>query len=274
MTALTVSVIQCSSVPLLADNLAKVETLLRLAKQQGAELAVLPENVGCMAAKKRTKLEQANTEENHEAVKLFSALARELNLWLVAGSIGVLAGDDKMYNRNLVFDPSGSIVARYDKIHLYDADPKPGEIYRESAEIVAGDEAKTVDTPWGKLGLSICYDMRFAALYRALAKAGANIITCPAAFTETTGRAHWHVLLRARAIETGAFILASAQCGTHENGRRTYGHSMVVAPWGEVVGELGQDEEGVLTTTLDLSKVDEARRAVPSLLHDRAFKGP
>lgn len=273
MNTLRVALVQLTSQPLLADNLRKAEAFIREAAQGGAQLVALPENVGCMARSLRTKREQAAPEEQHDAVRVFSSLARELQLWLVAGSIGITAPEGKMFNRSLVFDPQGMVVGRYDKIHLYDADPKPGESYRESAEIIPGKDAVLVKTPWGLLGQTICYDLRFASLFRALAKAGASLITVPAAFTETTGKAHWHVLLRARAIETGAYILAAAQTGLHENGRRTYGHSLVVAPWGECVGELGE-EEGVLLATLDLAKVDEARRAVPSLMHDRDYAPP
>jgi predicted amidohydrolase len=178
-----------------------------------------------------------------------------------------------MYNRSLVFNPLGAIVGRYDKIHLYDADPKPGESYRESDDIMPGEKAVIVDTPWCKLGLTICYDVRFAHLYRALAKAGAAIITVPSAFTVPTGTAHWHVMLRARAIETGCYILAPAQTGTHDSGRKTYGHSLIVNPWGEVVADAG-DQPGIITAKLDLSKVDEARKALMQLQHDREYEAP
>lgn len=273
MTTLTVSCIQLNSVPDLTENLNAAEGLIRLAKEQGAEMVVLPENLGCMARERKVKLAQAFIESEHPAVARFGALARELKLWIVAGSIAVAVPEtpDKMYNRSLVFNPFGAIVGRYDKIHLYDATPKPGEIYRESGEIIPGDKAVVVDTPWGLLGLSVCYDVRFPHLYRALAKAGAVMLSVPAAFTETTGKVHWHVLLRARAIETGCFVFASAQTGAHDGGRRTYGHSLIVSPWGEIIAD-GEDAIGVVTATIDLNKVAEARKAIPALKHDRPFE--
>lgn len=273
MNGPTVSVIQMTSAPDVAENLAKAGALLHRAKAEGAELAVLPENVSCLARTPEIKKREAAPEETHAAVTHFAALARELGLWLVAGSVGITAVAGKVYNRCLVFAPDGKVAARYDKIHLFDADPLPGESYRESAEVVPGEKAVVVHTPWGGLGLTICYDVRFASLFRALAKAGAGMVAVPAAFAETTGKKHWHVLLRARAIETGAYILAAAQCGVHEGARRTYGHSMVVAPSGEIMGELGQ-AEGVLTFRLDMARVAEARAALPSLQHDRAFERP
>lgn len=273
MTSLTVSCIQLSSVPDLAENLKTAERLVRLAKEQGAEMVILPENTGCMAREKKVKLSQAFVETEHAAVSRFAALARELKLWIIAGSLSVLPNEkatDKMANRSLVFNPFGAIVGRYDKIHLYDATPKPGEIYRESGEIIPGDKAVLVDTPWGKLGLSVCYDVRFPHLYRMLAKAGAVMLSVPAAFTQTTGKVHWHILLQARAIETGCFVFAPAQTGTHDGGRRTYGHSLIISPWGEIIADAGE-EVGLITAKIDLNKVAEARKAIPALKHDRSF---
>jgi deaminated glutathione amidase len=270
MVSVTVSCIQTNAAPLLRDNLKNVTALIRDAKKQGAELVVLPENVGCMARTLKTKLAQAAAEENHEGVHCFSAIAKELGLWIVGGSLSIHAANDKMTNRSLVFRPDGTLAARYDKIHLYDADPKAGETYRESHEIIAGDTAVITDTPWGKLGLTICYDLRFPHLYRALAQAGAVMITVPAAFTQTTGEAHWHVLLRARAIETGCYILAAAQTGEHEGNRKTYGHSVIISPWGDIIADAGVDV-GIITTTINLEKVADARNAIPALLHDKDF---
>ena len=272
-TTLTVSCIQISSVPELAENLKTAEGLIRQAKEQGAEMVILPENVGCMARERKVKLSQAYPEPEHPAVLKFAALARELKLWIVGGSLSVMPPEnasDKMANRSLVFNPFGAIVGRYDKIHLYDATPKPGEIYRESGEIIPGDKAVLVDTPWGKLGLSICYDVRFPHLYRTLAQAGAVMLSVPAAFTQTTGKVHWHVLLRARAIETGCFVFAPAQTGTHDGGRKTYGHSLIISPWGDVLAD-GEDKVGIITAKIDLNKVAEARKAIPALKHDRSF---
>ena len=181
------------------------------------------------------------------------------------------AGDARAANRSLLIDASGGIVARYDKLHVFDVNLPNGETYRESATVRPGDGASVADTPWGRLGLTICYDIRFPHLYRALAKAGAGMISVPAAFTVPTGEAHWETLLRARAIETGAFVLAPAQGGSHEDGRKTWGRSTVVGPWGEIVAKLDHDEPGVLFATLELDAVQRARQAVPALSHDRDF---
>ena len=180
----------------------------------------------------------------------------------------------KSYNRSLLIDDKGALVAHYDKIHLFDVQLAGGETYAESDRILPGAQAVLAPTPWGALGMTVCYDVRFPALYRVLAKAGAALISVPAAFTYTTGRAHWHVLLRARAIETGCFIIAPAQCGLHPGNRRTYGHSLIVAPWGEILAEASETETGIIHATLEMNKVADARGMVPSLRHDRDFKIP
>lgn len=266
----TAACIQMQSMPDVRDNLAVLDGFMRTAKDKGVQLVVVPENVCCMTASRAGRFARAADEAQHEAIPAFANWARTMGLWIVAGSLSIKTDDAKLANRCLAFDPSGHIVARYDKIHLYDADPKPGERYRESEDFVGGNKAVCADTPWGKVGLTICYDLRFPHLFRALAKAGAKIITVPAAFTQTTGMAHWHTLLRARAIETGCYILAPAQTGTHEGGRQTYGHSLIIAPWGDVLADAGTDV-GVITATLDLDAVAAARSAIPSLQHDRAF---
>jgi len=183
-------------------------------------------------------------------------------------------GDDRAANRSILVDDAGEVVATYDKLHVYDVDLPTGERWRESAAIRPGDEAVVADTPWGRLGLTVCYDLRFPQLFRALARAGASMIAVPAAFTVPTGEAHWETLLRARAIETGCYVLAPAQGGAHEDGRRTWGHSTVIGPWGEVVARLDDDAPGVLHAVLDLDAVARARAAVPQLTHDRAFAPP
>jgi predicted amidohydrolase len=206
-----------------------------------------------------------------------AALAAELGIWLLIGSAMVRTGrddDDRAANRSLLISPSGKTIARYDKLHVFDVDLPGGESYRESATVRPGEAAAVVDTPFGRLGLSICYDLRFPQLFRALARAGAGIITVPAAFTVTTGRAHWETLLRARAIETGAFVLAPAQGGAHEDGRATWGHSLVIDPWGEVVARRDDDATGILLADLSMSAVGQARAAIPSLRHDRDFQLP
>jgi predicted amidohydrolase len=193
-------------------------------------------------------------------------------VWILIGSVIIKAEDsEKSANRSLLIDTKGEIVARYDKIHLFDADTPDGRSYRESATMRPGAQAVAARTPWGGLGLSICYDVRFAHLYRTLARKDVNMIAVPAAFTVPTGQAHWEVMLRARAIETGAFVLAPAQGGLHEDGRSTFGHSMVIDPWGEVIARLDHDRPAVLLATLDFSKVTQARQALPQLSHDREF---
>jgi predicted amidohydrolase len=204
-------------------------------------------------------------------------LAAELDIWLLIGSAIVRsghAGDDRAANRSLMIDPTGAITARYDKLHVFDVDLPNGETYRESATIRPGETASMADTPWGRLGLTVCYDVRFPHLFRQLAKANAAMIAVPAAFTVPTGEAHWETLLRARAIETGAFVLAPAQGGTHEDGRKTWGRSIVVSPWGEVIAKLDHYDPGVLPATLDLTEVARARAAIPALTHDRDYAPP
>jgi len=204
-------------------------------------------------------------------------LTRELKVWLLIGSAIVKSGhegDDRAANRSILIDDAGAVISTYDKLHVYDVDLPTGESWRESASIRPGDAAVVADTPWGRLGLTICYDVRFPHLHRALAKAGASMIAVPAAFTVPTGEAHWETLLRGRAIESGAYILAPAQVGTHEDGRRTWGRSTVVAPWGEVVAKLDNDEPGVLFATLDFDAVTRAREAIAQLTHDRDFTLP
>ena len=217
------------------------------------------------------------TADRDEAVRKLRDLARERGVWLLIGSAIVRSGrdgDDRAANRSMLVDDTGGVVATYDKLHVYDVDLPTGERWRESASIRPGDGAVVAGTPWGGLGLTICYDIRFPQLHRALAKAGAVMIAVPAAFTVPTGEAHWETLLRARAIETGCYVLAPAQAGEHEDGRRTWGRSTVVGPWGEVVAKLDHDEPGVLFATLALDAVTRARNAVPQLTHDREFALP
>jgi predicted amidohydrolase len=200
-------------------------------------------------------------------------LAGELGVWLLAGSLVVRLAADRLANRSYLIGPGGDISARYDKIHMFDVEIPDGQSYRESRAYRPGGRAVTADLPWGRLGLTVCYDLRFPQLFRALAKGGADFISVPSAFTKFTGRAHWHVLLRARAIETGCFVFAPAQCGTHAEGRKTYGHSLIVAPWGEVLAE-GGEEPGLITAEIDPAEIGKARAMVPSLTHDRPFEGP
>jgi predicted amidohydrolase len=251
-------------------NIAAAGGLVRQARARGADLVVLPENVSLMEPDTRLLREKARTEADHPAIPAFRDLARETGAWLLVGSLAIRLRSGMIANRSMLIDSAGAIVARYDKIHLFDVDLGNGESYRESATITPGEQAVVAATPWGRLGLSVCYDVRFPQLYRHLAGTGADFLTIPAAFTRTTGRAHWHILVRARAIETGCYVFAAAQCGEHAEGRETYGHSLIVDPWGTVLAD-GGEGVGVITASVDPSLVGEARRKIPALMHDRPF---
>jgi predicted amidohydrolase len=276
-SGLSIALIQTRTPATAGAALAHVEPLIREAAAHGAKLILTPEGTNLLDQRRDRRGLAITDEDQDAAVVGLRHLAAELDVWLLIGSAIVKsghAGDARAANRSLLIDPGGGIVARYDKLHVFDVDLPNGETYRESATIRPGDGAGLADTPWGRLGLTVCYDLRFPHLFRQLAKAGACMIAVPAAFTVPTGAAHWEVLLRARAIETGAFILAPAQGGTHEDGRRTWGRSTVVGPWGEVIARLDHDDPGVLYATLDLAAVETARAAVPQLRHDRTFAAP
>jgi predicted amidohydrolase len=266
-----IACIQMNSGPEIEANLAEAEIYIREAAEQGAEFISTPENTCHMLSPQTEKLKSAFYAKDHPAYIFFSALAKELGVWIQAGSISVKVAEDKIANRSLLFDAQGDIVAEYDKMHLFDVDLAGGESYRESSVVQAGDKAALAETPFGTIGLTICYDLRFPYLYRDLAHKGATILTVPSAFTVPTGRAHWESLLRARAIENGCFVVAAAQCGEHHGGRKTYGHSMIIGPWGEVLAEADGQMTGVLMADIDLDEVSKARAAVPSLQHDRAY---
>ena len=277
MATLPIALIQTRTPASPAAALAHVEPLIREAAAGGAKLILTPEATNFLIKDPAARAAVLTTDDADAVAVGLRDLARELGVWLLIGSAIVRSGhegDDRAANRSLLIDDKGAVVATYDKLHVYDVDLPTGERWRESAAIRPGDGAVVADTPWGWLGLTICYDIRFPQLYRALAKAGAAMISVPAAFTVPTGEAHWETLLRARAIETGCWILAPAQAGTHEDGRRTWGRSTVVGPWGEVVAKLDHDEPGVLFATLDFEAVTRARNAVPQLTHDREFGGP
>ncbi|MGB5948616.1 MAG: carbon-nitrogen hydrolase family protein [Parvibaculum sp.] len=256
-----------------AANVEAAEGFVRQAAEAGATFVATPENTSLMEAERALLFEKAKPEDEDEALRALRAVAREKKIWLLIGSLPIRVAEDKLANRSFLISPEGRIAARYDKIHMFDVDLAGGESYRESRNFAAGESAVTADLPWGRLGLSICYDLRFPRLYRALAHEGARFLTVPSAFTRQTGEAHWHVLLRARAIETGSFVFAPAQGGRHENGRETFGHSLIVAPWGEIIAEAGT-EPGIVTAMVDPAKVEEARGRVPSLKHDRSFDLP
>lgn len=253
-----------------AENVAAASALIRDASAGGATFIATPEVTTLFEAESDRLFAKVCTEEEDPSLVAFSSLARELAVWLLIGSMPVRVAERQCANRSFLIDPSGEVRASYDKVHMFDVDLPNGETYRESRNYRRGERAVVTQLPWGKLGLSICYDLRFAHLYRLLAKAGAMFLTVPAAFTHTTGMAHWHVLLRARAIETGCFVIAPAQGGRHENGRQTFGHSLIVDPWGSILAEGGQDP-GVIFADIDPGKVAEARGRIPSLQHDRPF---
>lgn len=252
-------------------NLTEVSRLVREAAAAGAQYVQTPEITTLMETDRARLFVAVRPEEGNPALAHLRALARELRIWLHVGSMAVAVSADKLANRGFVISPEGRVAARYDKIHMFDVQLPNGDVYRESKNYRPGDQAVVADLPWGRLGVTICYDLRFPALYRTLAHAGASIMAIPSSFTVPTGKAHWHVLMRARAIETGSFVIAAAQGGQHEAGRSTYGHSLIVDPWGDVIAEIKGDQAGVAVTTIDMGKVLEARGRIPSLTHDRAF---
>jgi predicted amidohydrolase len=255
------------------ENLKEITALIREAKGKGASYVQTPEMTNLLAANRDQLFKTIADEENDTSLKSFRALARELNIYLHIGSMAIKATADRAANRAFLIDPNGEITARYDKIHMFDVNLANGESYRESNSYQPGDTASLADLPWGRIGLTICYDMRFPSLYRALAESGASFLTMPSAFTKPTGEAHWHVLLRSRAIENGAFVFAAAQGGVHESKRVTYGHSLIVDPWGEILAEGGVDP-GVITAEINPAKVTDARGKIPSLQHGRRFSVP
>ncbi|MGB3146271.1 MAG: carbon-nitrogen hydrolase family protein [Paracoccaceae bacterium] len=263
------------------ENLPQTLALIRQAAAGGAEFVLTPENTNCLSSDRDHQARLFRTEAEDETLAALRAEAARLKIWLLIGSLGLLSdagdGDDRFANRSFMIGPAGQIVARYDKIHMFDVTVSEREQYRESAGYRPGARAVLAKTDFGLVGMAVCYDVRFAQLFRRLAKGGASILTVPAAFNDTTGAAHWHVLLRARAIENGAFVLAPAQCGDHAihmgKPRRTFGHSLVVAPWGEVLAD-GGTEVGVTFADIDLADVAKARGRVPSLGHDRDYDGP
>ncbi len=251
-------------------NLRAAAEAIRRARDAGADFVVTPETTDMMEMKRRDAFAKAKGEAEHPGLAQLRDLAGELGCWLLIGSLVIRLSDERLANRSFLIDPAGQVAARYDKIHMFDVEVPDGQSYRESKAYQPGAAAVHADLPWGRLGLTVCYDLRFPQLYRALAQAGAEVLTVPSAFTRLTGRAHWHVLLRARAIETGCFVLAPAQCGETSQGRQTYGHSLIVAPWGEVLAEAGEDP-GVILAEIDPARVAEARRMIPALGHDRIF---
>jgi predicted amidohydrolase len=271
VSTFTVGLVQMRSSLSPADNLDEATRLIAKAKEAGADYVLTPEMTNLMEVK-RERLFAAIVEEARDpALAAFREQARNGGIYLHVGSLAVKVSADKAANRSFLIDPNGEIIARYDKIHMFDVDLADGESYRESRNYRPGDLAVAADLPWGRLGLTICYDLRFPALYRALADAGASFFSVPSAFTRQTGEAHWHILLRARAIENGSFVFAAAQGGKHENGRETFGHSLIVDPWGRILAE-GDTEPGVIVAEIDPAQVAAARGRIPSLQHGRRFE--
>ena len=275
----TAACIQFTAGPDPEPNLDKVLALARQAGDSGADLIMTPEATNFIESGKRRR-DKARCEADDPFLAGMREFARESGAWVLLGSLVIdpagepgSEGEERLANRSFLIDAAGAIVARYDKIHMFDIDLPGGESYRESNAYRPGGSAVVAETPWGPLGLTVCYDVRFPYLYRALAKTGAEMLTVPSVFTVPTGRAHWHVLLRARAIENGCFVFAPAQWGEHTGGRKSYGHSLIVDPWGEVLADAGEGE-GVVTAKIDPARIAEARKMVPSLQHDRGFAPP
>ena len=271
---LRVGLIQTRTPASHAAALAHLTPLVREAAAQGATFIATPEASNILQKDWAVLLPQLKLLADDPVVQGLQALARDLGVWLLIGSALVLREDGKAANRAALISPAGEITATYDKLHMFDVDLPTGETARESETYEPGDRAVTAMADGTPLGLTICYDMRFPAVYRALALAGAQVMLVPAAFTRPTGEAHWEILLRARAIETGSFVLAPAQGGFHEDRRGTWGHTMAIAPWGEIVGQLAHDEPGVLVVDIDLAAVAKARAAIPALANARAFAAP
>jgi deaminated glutathione amidase len=252
-------------------NLTAAAAAIEEAKSGGADYVLTPEMTNILALKRDDLFAKIVAEESDPTLARLREMARKLSIYVHIGSLAIKASPDKAANRSFLIDRKGDVIARYDKIHMFDVDLAGGESYRESNNFRAGELAVVADLPWGRLGLTVCYDLRFPALYRALAEAGASFLAIPSAFTRQTGEAHWHVLQRARAIENGCFVFAAAQGGRHQNGRETFGHSLVIDPWGRILAE-GGTEPGVLIAEIDPAAVAAARGKVPSLLHGRRFE--
>lgn len=255
----------------LEKNLIQAGELIDLAARDGAEIIMTPENTDVMRESPRLNVEQGLTDEEHPGIPFFSELAKAKKVWILVGSMKIKVSETHLVNRSFLFRPTGQLVASYDKIHLFDVRLQNGEEHKESQFIKPGEKAVIANTDWRKLGMSICYDLRFPHLFRTMAQKGAEMIAVPSAFTEYTGRSHWESLLRARAIETSSFILAPAQVGTHDGGRKTYGHTMIIGPWGQKFAELETGEPGFISHKLDFLHVTKARHSLPSLQHDRDF---
>ncbi len=271
MSSFVAAAIQLRSGRTIAENVEAAAELITAAARDGASYVQTPEMTHLLESSRASLMEKIALEEDDLGVRTFQALARDLKIFLHIGSLAISLGGGKVANRAYLFSPDGALLSHYDKIHMFDVDLPNGESWRESSTYRPGKSSVIVDLPWLKLGMAVCYDIRFPAIFRAQAAAGAELLTAPAAFTRQTGQAHWHVLQRARAIENGAFVVSAAQGGKHEDGRETYGHSLIVAPWGEIIGELDHDNPGFVTAEIDPAKVTEARRRIPAIANEQSF---
>jgi len=254
-----------------SDNCTELEKWVRKAAGEGVKYIQTPEMTGLLERKRDAQFASVANQDNDPVFLLAAGLSKELGIWLHIGSTAISVGNEKLANRAGVFSPDGKLVTTYDKIHMFDVDLDNGESWRESKTYAAGHVARTVKADEFHLGLAVCYDLRFPHLFRQHAIGGANILTCPAAFTKQTGKAHWHTLLQARAIENGAFMVAAAQGGVHQDGRETFGHSLIVNPWGKIIAELEHDDPGCLVAELDLDEVVQARQKIPNLVNAREY---
>ncbi|WP_430514232.1 carbon-nitrogen hydrolase family protein [Pannonibacter phragmitetus] len=271
MAIFTAACVQLRSSRDVAANDAAAEALIREAAAAGAHYVQTPEMTNLLERSREDLMAKIRVEAEDPSLARFRALAAELGIWLHIGSLAILLEPGKAANRGFLIGPDGSLKARYDKIHMFDVDLPNGESWRESATYRPGCESLVADLPFARLGMAVCYDVRFPALFRAQARAGAEVLTMPAAFTRQTGEAHWHVLQRARAIENGAFVISSAQGGKHEDGRETYGHSLIINPWGAVIAELDHDEPGFVTARIDTDETLKARQRIPAIANERDF---
>ncbi|MAL78444.1 MAG: amidohydrolase [Sneathiella sp.] len=272
MSSFTAACVQITSKGDVQENLAAATALIRKAAAAGADLITTPEVTNMLEPNKAKARAQAQLQEEDVTLRAFRDLASETGVWILAGSLVIKKpDDDRLANRSVLIRPDGEIAATYDKIHMFDVELDTGESHKESRAYAPGDTARLAETPWGLLGMTVCYDVRFAHLYQQLALGGAGIVTVPAAFTATTGDAHWHTLLRARAIENGCFVIAPAQCGQHSEKRFTYGHSLIIDPWGKVLADGGEDP-GIITAHIDMDQVARRRQQIPNLRNIRDFR--
>ena len=274
MTTFTAACIQNNAQNNISANLPIVRDLIHEAVSLKADFIALPECVSLMEPDNEALLAKVPEEKDHPFLTMYNEEARASGVWILGGTLAVKVtdqnGQNKIANRLYLFNPAGEITAKYDKIHMFDVELGNGLSYKESATYAPGEQAVLASLPWGGLGLSICYDIRFAYLYRALAQAGASILCAPAAFTKVTGEAHWHILQRARAIETGSFVISPGLCGQHAGGKETFGHSVIIDPWGKVLAD-GGPHVGVITAEINMAKVVEVRNKINALAHDRKF---